>query len=59
MIDEPFGRQPEPVEVIFKGDPRDVEHYIRKIQAFIERSSYANVVRENDHIRIYPRAVND
>ncbi len=59
MSDEPFGRQPQPVRLDFNGDLRDVDAYINKIKAYIERSSYDNVERMGNQITIYPRAVND
>lgn len=52
-------RQPQPVVLIFQGDDRDVEIYLAKIQAAVERNSYDNAVRAGSTLTIYPRAVND
>lgn len=58
--DEPFGRQPQPVKVTFEGDPRDVDHYLRKLQGYIERTSYDLATRTGpSSFTISPRAVND
>lgn len=62
MSDEPFGRQPLPVKVIFEGDPKDKEHidsYIRTCINAIERHSYDVCTKVNNTFTIYPRAVND
>lgn len=57
---EPFGRQPLPVKVIFEGDPRDVDVYIRRFRAIVESGSYDHVTRTGPgSCIIYPRAVND
>jgi hypothetical protein len=52
-------RQPEPVKITAEGDKRDVEYYLRRIKAIIERGSYDNVVIVDNTLTIYPRAVND
>ena len=59
-MDEPFGRQREPVEIVFKGDWRDIEHYAEMIKRAIEARGFDNVERPwGDMLKIYPRANND
>lgn len=58
-VDEPFGRQPQPVHIKFIGEQIDIDHYMRWIAQGIENGSYANVVKEHDTMTIYPGIVND
>lgn len=58
-IDEPFGRQPKPVEVILSGHPFDVEYWKRQLML---RAGYKGDIAQStgpDRFKIYPRAVND
>lgn len=53
-------RQPEPVTITFKGDPRDVDYYLRKIQIALERHSYDHALRvAHNKLVIRPAANND
>lgn len=55
-----FPRQPGPVKLTFEAeDQRDIEYYLGKLRAYIERQSYDNAVRSGNTITIYPHAVND
>lgn len=57
---EPFGRQPQPVEILIIGDDRDVAQYRDKISRYLERNTYDHVVVVGvDRLKIYPAAVND
>lgn len=60
-MDEPFGRQPQPVRVVLTGDAIDIEHYRKLIMGYIDRTSYDHCVYNpaEDSFTIYPRAVND
>ena len=60
MIDEPFGRQPKPVTVLFYGETEDVEFWKRELgrraefkDDCVQQSSFGH------GFVIYPRAVND
>jgi hypothetical protein len=68
-IDEPFGRQPEPVEVTITGHEIDVYTYLLRleraagscgemIQRQVDRTLYRYPICEKT-FKIYPRAVND
>ena len=60
MTDEPFGRQPQPVRLLFVGEQIDVDHYRSRIKYIIENGSYDSCVStDNNILTIYPRAVND
>lgn len=60
MSDEPFGRQPLPVTLTFSGDPRDIDHYKRRIKNWIESVSYdVTTSPGDDTLVIHPRAVNE
>ena len=59
MSDEAMIRQPQPVQVAFFGDLRDVDAYMRRIKRIIEAGSYDNVELMGNQMMIYPRAVND
>lgn len=53
-------RQPEPVEIHFIGDVRDVDKYINKIKRIIEGGSYDHVLQpQPNRLKIYPAAIND
>lgn len=56
--DEPFGRQPEPVKVLFEGDSRDVAYYT---QILMKAAGFKGdmVQKTEAGFTIYPRAVND
>jgi hypothetical protein len=58
---EPFGRQPKPVKVIFEGEPEDVNHFMHMLGSYIEHKTLHQVGwdRTSGHFTIYPRAVND
>ncbi len=59
MSDEPFGRQPQPVEVFVTGQPPDVEYWRRE---FMRRAEFKGDLvdpRGSAGFIIYPRAVND
>lgn len=58
-IDEPFGYQPQPVLVVFSGDPRDVEYWMRELRNRAEFKGDATILRGPDRFTIFPRAVND
>ncbi len=59
MTDEPFGRQPQPITVSFKGDTIDVAYWLRELARRAEFKGDV-VERISEHsFRIYPRAVND
>ena len=60
MSDEPFGRQPKPVYVEFKGEQADIDYYRQCIKRAIEIGTYDNVeVYGLSSLTIYPRAVNE
>ena len=66
-MDEPFGRQPKPVEVILKGEYADVHawYYYLKAKAEYKGDDTNGYIGEfiNDGYQrkftIFPRAVND
>jgi hypothetical protein len=55
---EPFGRQPQVVNVSMTGDRIDVDHYMQIFRMAAERNGDVTQ-RIGNQIRIYPRAVND
>jgi hypothetical protein len=62
--DEPFGRQPLPVTVTVKGEPEDVQYWLRELMRRAECKG--DLVQGHPFIdsfeakfTIYPRAVND
>lgn len=60
MTDEPFGRQPKPVTVLFSGEPIDVEFWKRELARRAEFKG--DTVQQSGFghgFVIYPRAVND
>lgn len=64
MQDEPFGRQPQPVTVTVKGEPEDVQYWLRDLMRRAEFKG--DMVQPGVFIdsfeaqfKIYPRAVND
>jgi hypothetical protein len=57
-IDEPFGRQPEPVLVSVTGDMRDVEYWITQLRRYAE-GRCGSTERMGNQFKIYPQAVND
>lgn len=60
MTDEPFGRQPEPVSVIFEGNQIDVDYWYIRFQKLAESAGDITMSLHNrSGFRIYPRAVND
>lgn len=60
MTDEPFGRQPQPVRLEFKGEQIDIDHYMSRIVSWIKQTSYdTTTCGSNNSLTIYPRAVND
>jgi hypothetical protein len=58
-VDEPFGRQPQPVTVVFSGHPYDVEYWMREFMRRAEFKDDQAVLQGPDRFTIYPRAVND
>lgn len=56
--DEPFGRQRQGVHLTFQGAAADVDHYIRKIERFIDGQG-DDVQRMGNQMKIHPRANND
>lgn len=59
MIEMKLPRQPKLVRVSFFGDQRDIDRYIAKIKRALESTTLDNVERENNHLKIYPGAVNE
>lgn len=64
MADEPFGRQPQPVTVTVKGEPEDVQYWLRDLMRragfkgdMIQGGAFVDSFEAN--FTIYPRAVND
>lgn len=58
-LDEPFGRQGQPIHLTATGEQPDIDRYLAKIAAWIERGSYDTTVREGNTLTVYPAAVND
>lgn len=59
MIEEPFGRQPEPVTITLSGHPLDVEYW-KSIMIRMLNYHYDEVHDvAPDAFKIFPRAVND
>ena len=64
MTDTPFGRQPQPVTVTVKGEPEDVQYWLREL---MNRAGFkGDMVHGREFIdsfearfTSYPRAVND
>lgn len=63
-VDEPFGRQPEPVKVHISGKREDVLYWFNQL---MNRAEFKGDMTQPDTVRdansmsftIYPRAVND
>lgn len=56
---EPFGRQPQPVTVIFDGDRVDIEYWINLLQRRAEFKGDMTQRLSPSSFKIFPRAVND
>ena len=64
MTDEPFGRQPLPVTVTIKGEPEDVQYWLRDL---MRRAGFKGDLVQGlpfvdsfeAQFKIHPRAVND
>lgn len=60
MDDEPFGRQPKPVTVLFYGEPEDVGYWKQYLAGRAEfKGDVVQRAKFSDGFVIYPRAVND
>lgn len=60
MDDEPFGRQPKPVQVIITGkEAADVVYWVRHIKRACEFKGDLVEQQGSTQLTIYPRAVND
>lgn len=60
MSDEPFGRQPQPVEVFVTGkEPQDVLYWVRELKRRAEFKGDLVEPRGSCGFVIFPRAVND
>jgi hypothetical protein len=58
--DEPFGRQPKPVTVLFSGESQDVEFWKRELGRRAEfKGDTVQQAQFSNGFVIYPRAVND
>lgn len=63
-MDNPFGRQPEPVTVRITGDDRDVTYWLRELMRRAEfKGDMVQTIDGTGNrcaaFRIFPRAVND
>jgi hypothetical protein len=58
-VDEPFGRQPQPVTVTLIGDTADVMYWIRQLGLRAEFKGDSVIYSGSNSFTIYPRAVND
>ena len=58
-VDEPFGRQPQPVTVTLEGDHRDVAYWLTILRQRAEFKGDSTICHTQNGFRIYPRAVND
>lgn len=58
-IDEPFGRQPEPVTVTVEGRPLDAEFWSSILMRRAEYKGDCAQRLSASVFKIYPRAVND
>lgn len=60
MADEPFGRQPQPVQIVVTGkEAEDVNFWMRHIKRACEYKGDLVEQQGFTQLRIYPRAVND
>lgn len=58
-MNEPFGRQPEPVRVLLTGDQQDVTYWKRELMRKAEFKGDLAQSTSPVSFTIYPRAVND
>lgn len=59
MSDEPFGRQPKPVQVTLTGEAVDVAFWRQHIKRACEYKGDLVEQWPSGHLTIYPRAIND
>lgn len=59
MTNEPFGRQPQPVNVQLHGDTIDVDYWMTVLMRRAEFKGDLVAKITHTMFRIYPRAVND
>lgn len=59
MGDEPFGRQPLPVTILFAGEQIDIDYWSAHIKRAISFKGDLFERISATEFRIYPRAVND
>jgi hypothetical protein len=60
VTDEPFGRQPQPVQVVVTGKHAlDVIYWVRHIKRACEFRGDLVEQQGSTQLTIYPRAVND
>lgn len=60
MTDEPFGRQPQPVQIVVTGkEAADVVYWVRHIKRACEFKGDLVEQQGSTQLTIYPRAVND
>ena len=52
-------RQRQPIRIDAFGLNEDVDYYLNRIKALIESSTYDNVERMGNQLKIYPAANND
>lgn len=58
-MDEPFGRQPQPVTVTIEGEWPDINYWLRQLSNRAEfKGDMVQSISVNS-FKIYPRAVND
>jgi hypothetical protein len=58
-MDEPFGRQPKPVEVTLIGEDIDVDYWMSQLMRRAEFKGDMVQLKHGSAFIIYPRAVND
>lgn len=57
---EPFGRQPQPVQITVTGkDAADVVYWVRHIKLACEFKGDLVELQGSTQLTVYPRAVND
>lgn len=56
---EPFGRQPEPISMLFTGNTLDIQYWTAHLKRCMEFKGDIFQMISPTEARIYPRAVND
>lgn len=58
-MNEPFGRQPQPITVTLEGDAEDVLPWLHRLRHAAEYKGDMTQDTGPKQFKIYPRAVND